>query len=472
VSADLRRLTRFHEVSTRLTGGGDLTSLLNEIVAAAIEITNAAMGTIQVVDDTGGLTIAAQTGFGAPFLDFFERIDASTDSAYGAALASRQPVIVDDVTQDSVFRNSPLLKVLMAAGVRGVQLSPLASPSGKLVGIFSTYYRTSPHLEEADLRWLDLMARQAADLLERRRLEDVRTKASDEMERRVTDRTKWLTLMHDVARAIDEAPNWSEALHLVMRRICEAEDWQVGYVYLPAADAPDQLVAAVSCLSDERFLPFHAAAQQMRYARGQTLPGRVLEEGHHVWVNDQDALTMLLPARAAVAMQIGLKSAVALPVRVGNETLAVVELCSDRPHPERDELVGLMRDVSTQIGRVIERERIMAQVGEIIWGEQQDLGLSQVQTMVKRTTGTSQTKRILIVDDHAIVRLGMRQLIAWSLGIEPGRRRWSRPVTHRLVVEIPIEVALANPAVNRVAADAQLARQRTLARALLQVVPE
>ena len=33
----------------------------------------------------------------------------------------------------------------------------------------------------------------------------------------------------------------------------------------------------------------------------------------------------------------------------------------------------LMRDVSTQVGRVIERERIMAQVGEIIWGEQQDL---------------------------------------------------------------------------------------------------
>jgi signal transduction histidine kinase len=159
----------------------------------------------------------------------------------------------------------------------------------------------------------------------------------------------------------------------VMRRICEAEDWQVGYVYLPAADAPDQLVAAVSCLSDERFLPFHAAAQQMRYARGQNLPGRVFEEGHHLWVNDPDALVKLLPARAAVAKQVGLKSAVALPVRVGNETLAVVELCSDRPHPEREELVSLMRDVSSQVGRVIERERIMAQVGEIIWGEQQDL---------------------------------------------------------------------------------------------------
>jgi signal transduction histidine kinase len=373
VSADLRRMTRLHEVGTRLAGQDDVTSLLNEIVAAAIDITSAVMGTIQVVDDTGGLTIAAQSGFKAPFLDFFKRVDASTDSAYGTALASRERVIVDDVTQDSVFHNSPSLKVLMGAGVRGVQLTPLVCPSGKLVGMFSTYYSTSPHLEDADLRWLDLMARQAEDLLERRRLEDIRTKARDDLERQVTDRTKSLTLMHDVGRAIDEAANWSDALHLVIRRICEAEEWQVGYVYLPAADAPDQLVAAVSCLSDERFLQFHAASQQTRHARGHSLPGRVLEDGHHVWVNDQETLLKLLPARGAVAAQVGLQSAVALPVRIGHETLAVVELCSDRPHPEREELVNLMRDVSTQIGRVIERERVITQVGEIIWGEQQDL---------------------------------------------------------------------------------------------------
>jgi DNA-binding NtrC family response regulator len=39
----------------------------------------------------------------------------------------------------------------------------------------------------------------------------------------------------------------------------------------------------------------------------------------------------------------------------------------------------------------------------------------KVQTMGQRTTVTSETtpkRRILIVDDHAIVRLGMRQLIA------------------------------------------------------------
>ena len=373
VAADLRRMSVLHEVSTRLAGQGDLPALLKEIVGAAIEITSAVMGTIHVMDETGGLSIAAYEGFQQPFLDFFKRVDASTDHAYGAALASRARVIIDDVTQSPVFRGSPSLNVLLTAGVRAVQVTPLVSLSGDLVGIFSTHYRTSPRLEEADLRWLDLLARQAADLLERRRLEDVRTKASDELERRVKDRTKWLTLMHDVSQAIDEAPNWSDALHLVMRRICEAEDWQAGYVYQPAAGDGSQLVATVGYSTDERFAPFHAASQQMRYARGQSLPGRVFDDGRHVWVDDQEALPKFLPSRAAVAAEIGLKSAVALPVRVGNETVAVVEFCSDRPHPEGDELVRLMRDVNTQVGRVIERERTMAQVAEIIWGEQQDL---------------------------------------------------------------------------------------------------
>jgi len=44
----------------------------------------------------------------------------------------------------------------------------------------------------------------------------------------------------------------------------------------------------------------------------------------------------------------------------------------------------------------------------------------KVLTMVQRTTVTSETtpkRRILIVDDHAIVRLGMRQLIAAELDL-------------------------------------------------------
>src|SRR4029077_5262158 len=96
-------------------------------------------------------------------------------------------------------------------------------------------------------------------------------------------------------------------------------------------------------------------------------------EGHHVWINREEALLKLTPERRAAAREVGLQSLVALPVRVGNTTLAVFELFSDQSHAETDELVSLMSDVSTQVGRVLEQENIMTQISDIVWGEQQDL---------------------------------------------------------------------------------------------------
>ena len=199
--------------------------------------------------------------------------------------------------------------------------------------------------------------------------------------------TRWLTLLHDISQAIDQAPNWSEALRRVMARICESEGWQVGYVYLPAADASDRLVPAISYSTHKRFAPFHLASQQARHTVGRLLPGRVFADAHHIWINGEAEVLKAIPDREAAAKQVGLQSAAALPVRVGNATLAVVELLSDRLHPESDELIRLMSDVSTQVGRVIERENILAQVSEIIWGEQQDLIQTLHDSLGQQLTG-------------------------------------------------------------------------------------
>ena len=88
VSADLRRMSRLHDVSTRLAGAEGQKALLEEILAAAIDITGADTGTVQISEESGHLTIAAQIGFEQPFLDYFDRIGTDTESTYIAAMAS------------------------------------------------------------------------------------------------------------------------------------------------------------------------------------------------------------------------------------------------------------------------------------------------------------------------------------------------------------------------------------------------
>jgi signal transduction histidine kinase/chemotaxis methyl-accepting protein methylase len=197
--------------------------------------------------------------------------------------------------------------------------------------------------------------------------------SNDTLERRVTERTKWLGLLHLVTRAIGDAPSWDEGLRLALHHICEHEGWQLGYVYLTDPDAPDVVVHSISCVRDDAVLPFHQASEHRRYSSGLCLPGRVYADGSPAWFTTQQELIDSLPTRGAVAKAVGLKTAVALPVRFGGRAIAVLELFSTEVHRPSDTLLDLMHDVSDQIGHVVERERRNVQMEARIWREQQDL---------------------------------------------------------------------------------------------------
>ena len=59
-----------------------------------------------------------------------------------------------------------------------MQSTPLVSRTGKVLGMFSTHYRRRHRPTERELRLLDLLARQAADLIERKRGEEGRSQLS------------------------------------------------------------------------------------------------------------------------------------------------------------------------------------------------------------------------------------------------------------------------------------------------------
>jgi nitrate/nitrite-specific signal transduction histidine kinase len=370
---DLRRMTRLHELSAQSVGSGDVHTILENVIRAAVDITAAEMGDIQRCDETGVLKMVGQVGFKRPFLDFFARVGGHAHSPCAAAAATHQRVLVEDVTTSPIFVGHPSLEVMEEAGVRAVQSTPLFDRSNRLVGVFSTHYRDVHRFDEAERRWLDLLARHAAELIERQRAEEQLSRSHQELETRVADRTRWLLLMHDVAKAINEAATWDDALHSVLRRLCETEHWQIGFVYVPQPGRSDTLVPAVSCFGDERFRAFHQLSMEQVYSRGDRLPGRVYAENEAFWAEDNEALRTAIPVRANAATDAGLRAAAALPVAVQQEVVAVLEIFSDQPHPRDEQLTALMQSVGDQIGRVLERERATARMADLVWREQQGL---------------------------------------------------------------------------------------------------
>ena len=176
---DLETMTRLQKIGTLFVREGNLGSVLGEIVEAAIAISSADFGNIQLLDPKSfDLHIAAQRGFPAWWLDFWKRA-AKGQGACGTALEHGERVIVEDVEQSPIFVGTPALEIQLKAGVRAVQSTPLVSRSGKPLGMFSTHYKTPHRPDERTLQLLDLLARHAADIIDRAQAEEALKRAEE-----------------------------------------------------------------------------------------------------------------------------------------------------------------------------------------------------------------------------------------------------------------------------------------------------
>jgi len=139
--------------------------LLTKIVALAMRFTGADMGNIQVVEPTlGALEIKAQCGFSSPFLEYFNQVHQG-EAACGTAMKRARRVMVEDVTQSRLFQGSLALEVILDAGARSVQSTPLVDVSGRILGVLSTHWRHPRRLSASESWLLDVLAEKTTSLL-------------------------------------------------------------------------------------------------------------------------------------------------------------------------------------------------------------------------------------------------------------------------------------------------------------------
>ena len=174
VAADLRDMTQFNELSNQLVrSDADINANLKAVLTVAIAVTRADKGNVQLFDPTPGtLTIAAQVGFERPFLKFFEHVRDDA-SACSTAMRTGQRAEVEDVTTSEIFAGHPGKDVLLDAGVRAVVSTPLIDSNNKLLRIVSVHFVTPHRLTERERGLTDLLARLAADYLERKQAEQI-----------------------------------------------------------------------------------------------------------------------------------------------------------------------------------------------------------------------------------------------------------------------------------------------------------
>src|SRR5580658_6349685 len=171
LEAELADAKLLHKLSIELIQEDGIAGLYEKIVKAAVAIMRSRYATIQMLyphgDTIGKLRILACSGFTPEAKKYWEWVYPTTGSTCGEVLRTSKRVIVSDFRTCAFMQDQPTLPVFLEGGIFAAQSTPLVSRTGKLLGMISTQRDHQYDPPQAHLDLLDIVARQASDLIER-----------------------------------------------------------------------------------------------------------------------------------------------------------------------------------------------------------------------------------------------------------------------------------------------------------------
>ncbi len=204
----------------------------------------------------------------------------------------------------------------------------------------------------------------AENALLRRRLERERAARREAEEiaerglRALYEHQRQLAFLEQIATAANQTRSVADTLRFVVQQTCAFTGWPVGHVLLTEDRGGGQRLrsAFIWHASDAASVAaFRAASEAAVFDPGSGLPGRVQQRGTPVWLADIATAPWFF--RGSSALACGLRAAFGFPVLAGADVAAVLEFYTTSVVPEDATLLGLMAQVGTQLGRVIERDR-------------------------------------------------------------------------------------------------------------------
>lgn len=222
LAAELAMAERLQRISTAMASGQDVHALYEEILDAAVELMHSDFASLQRLHpergEAGELRLLGFRGFDPEAARFWEWVRADSGCTCGEALRTGRRAVANDVETCIFMAGTPDRIAYLQAGMLAAQTTPLLSRSGRLLGMISTHWRKPYRPSENELQRFDILARQAADLIERTEAEAA-LRDSEARYRALVSASNQVLYRHN--------PDWSE-----MRQLA-------GGGFLADTDTPD-----------------------------------------------------------------------------------------------------------------------------------------------------------------------------------------------------------------------------------------
>lgn len=155
-------------ISSSLIEEDNIDALYEKILAAACAVMCSETASIQMlVPERNELFLLAHRGFEWTSTEEWQWVGLNHNSSCAIALARKERVFISDVENSDLILGIKAIEPFRKLNIRALQSTPLISRSGRLVGMISTHWSKVHYPNEQELRLLDVVARQAADLIER-----------------------------------------------------------------------------------------------------------------------------------------------------------------------------------------------------------------------------------------------------------------------------------------------------------------
>ncbi len=172
----------------------------------------------------------------------------------------------------------------------------------------------------------------------------------------IASEIEYSKLIKTIAVASNETRAVDETLQFCIQRICQFAGWPLGHLYLTNENPSKGLVPAHIWHVDKpgQFDTFQKITRNTPLEEGVGLPGRVLVSGEPTWIIDVTKDSNF--PRAKLAEDIGVKSGFAFPILIGRKVVGVMEFFSAKAVEPDSEMLDIMAQIGTQLGRVLERK--------------------------------------------------------------------------------------------------------------------
>jgi signal transduction histidine kinase len=198
--ADTKLLQR---LSAQLIEGQGTGSLYETVVDAALWIMRSDYATMQVLHPERGahgeLHLIASRGLDEAARRRFEWVSADAATTCARALQTNARVVAPDLMTCEFMAGTASQAELLETGIRASQTTPLISRTGRTLGMMSTHWAHPHRPSERDFRLIDLLARQAADLIDRAQAEDALRESARQLKEADRRKDEFLaTLAHEL----------------------------------------------------------------------------------------------------------------------------------------------------------------------------------------------------------------------------------------------------------------------------------